>query len=83
MRATRLVIGMKHEVIDHQLAASREEIGESLPAIRTIKDVLHEFMGAGMHRITVELPDLSKSIYFLMIRSEYDNQLIRLNNDVN
>ena len=50
---------------------------------RTIKDVLHEFMGAGMHRITVELPDLSKSIYFLMIRSEYDNQLIRLNNDVN
>ena len=46
---------------------------------RTIKEVLSEFMCAGMHQITIELPDLSKSIYFLIIRKQDENQLIRLN----
>src|SRR5437879_297230 len=40
MRAARCFVRMKHEVIDDELTAAVEQIGQGLPSRRTVEDVL-------------------------------------------
>ena len=46
---------------------------------RTIREVMNEFLNAGKHSITLNIRDLTRGIYFLLIRSGNDNKMIRLN----
>ena len=48
---------------------------------RTIREVMNEFLNAGMHRITFDELNLRHGIYFLLIRSGNDNKMIKLNVD--
>ena len=40
VRAPGLVVGMEHEVVDDELTAAGEEVGERLLAVGAIEDVL-------------------------------------------
>jgi len=46
---------------------------------RTIREVMHEYLNAGKHSITLDAIDLTRGIYFLLIRSGNDNKMIKLN----
>jgi len=46
---------------------------------RTIREVMNEFLNAGKHSITLNIRDLTRGIYFLLIRIGNDNKMIRLN----
>ena len=46
---------------------------------RTVREVMNEFLNAGKHSITLDVPNLRRGIYFLLIRSGNDNKMIKLN----
>ncbi|MBX7107044.1 MAG: T9SS type A sorting domain-containing protein [Chitinophagales bacterium] len=45
---------------------------------RMISEVLNEQLAAGYHNISIQAPNLATGLYFLQVRSGYDNQVIKL-----
>lgn len=65
--------------IEFHLAESNQvNIALTDVAGRTVHEVMNEFLNAGSHTVTMNLRDLTTGMYFLLIRSGNNNQMIKL-----